>query len=100
MKSITNLLYNIITKSAKYILHDERMISLINKYIFGNPLDTGAVIGTAKTGSDLKYFQVLQQKREVLNGKIKNRIGKRLNATIENKIVAFVYVLCSLLFLS
>ena len=40
------------------------------------------------------------RKREALNGKIKNRIGKKLNATIENKIVAFVYVLCSLLFLS
>ena len=40
------------------------------------------------------------EKREALNGKIKNRIGKKLNATIENKIVAFVYVLCSLLFLS
>lgn len=32
------------------------------------------------------------KKREALNGKIKNRIGKKLNATIENKIVAFVYV--------
>ena len=53
MKSIANLLYNIITKSAKYILHSERMIGLINKYIFGNPLDTGAVVGTAKTGSNL-----------------------------------------------
>lgn len=66
MKSITNLLYNIITKSAKYILHSERMIGLINKYIFGNPLDTGAVVGTAKTGGDLKYFQVLQQNGEIV----------------------------------
>lgn len=66
MKSITNLLYNIITKSAKYILHSERMIGLINKYIFGNPLDTGAVVGTAKTGSNLKYFQVLQQNGEIV----------------------------------
>ena len=35
----------------------------------------------------------LRKKREVLNGK--NRIGKRLNATIENRFVAFVlfYVL-------
>lgn len=66
MKSITNLLYNIITKSAKYILHGERMIGLINKYIFGNPLDTGAVVGTAKTGGDLKYFQVLQQNGEIV----------------------------------
>ena len=32
--------------------------------------------------------------RAALNGKIKNRIGKRINATIENKIVAFVYVSC------
>lgn len=66
MKSIANLLYNIITKSAKYILHSERMIGLINKYIFGNPLDTGAVVGTAKTGSNLKYFQVLQQNGEIV----------------------------------
>lgn len=66
MKSITNLLYNIITKSAKYILHNERMIGLINKYIFGNPLDTGAVVGKAKTGSSLKYFQVLQQNGEIV----------------------------------
>ena len=66
MKSITNLLYNIITKSAKYILHSERMIGLINKYIFGNPLDTGAVVGTAKTGSNLKYFQVQQQNGEIV----------------------------------
>lgn len=66
MKSIANLLYNIITKSAKYILHSERMIGLINKYIFGNPLDTGAVVGTAKTGGDLKYFQVLQQNGEIV----------------------------------
>ena len=66
MKSIANLLYNIITKSAKYILHGERMIGLINKYIFGNPLDTGAVVGTAKTGSNLKYFQVLQQNGEIV----------------------------------
>lgn len=66
MKSIANLLYNIITKSAKYILHSERMIGLINKYIFGNPLDTGAVVGKAKTGSSLKYFQVLQQNGEIV----------------------------------
>lgn len=66
MKSIANLLYNIITKSAKYILHSERMIGLINKYIFGNPLDTGAVVGKAKTGSSLKYFQVLQQNDEIV----------------------------------
>lgn len=66
MKSIANLLYNIITKSAKYILHNERMIGLINKYIFGNPLDTGAVVGKAKTGSSLKYFQVLQQNGEIV----------------------------------
>ena len=66
MKSITNLLYNIITKSAKYILHNERMIGLINKYIFGNPLDTGAVVGKAKTGSNLKCFQVLQQNGEIV----------------------------------
>lgn len=66
MKSIANLLYNIITKSAKYILHSERMIGLINKYIFGNPLDTGAVVGTAKTGSNLKYFQVQQQNGEIV----------------------------------
>ena len=66
MKSIANLLYNIITKSAKYILHGERMIGLINKYIFGNPLDTGAVVGKAKTGSSLKYFQVLQQNGEIV----------------------------------
>lgn len=66
MKSIANLLYNIITKSAKYILHSERMIGLINKYIFGNPLDTGAVVGTAKTCSNLKYFQVLQQNGEIV----------------------------------
>ena len=39
---------------------------MINKYIFGNPLDTGAVVGKAKTGSNLKYFQVLQQNGEIV----------------------------------